>query len=203
MERLVGPDWFRAAASAFAGAHPPSEPALVIYGEAFPDWLGAFPPAAAMPYLASAVLADRLWTEAHLAGDAEPLGPEALAGLGADDLIRTRASLHPSVRLAWFEGNAASLWRANRPPETPPEGFELTDGAEGLVIARPGGVVESRVIDAAAFAFIAACRDGASLAEAAAAALSADGACDLAAIVAAVFADGLIVALEPAGEGQP
>jgi hypothetical protein len=197
VERLAGQAWFGAAAREFAAGHPPTRPALVAYGEDFPAWLAAFPPAGALPYLAEAARMDRLWTEAHLAADAEPLGPEAMAGLDAEALERTRAVLHPSVRLAWCEDNSPSLWLANRPPAPPPGDFELADKPEGLLLARPGAVVLSRRVDEPEAAFIAACGEGASLARAAVAALAAGDGADLATIVAAAFEDGLFVALEP------
>uniref|UniRef100_UPI001438C0FE HvfC/BufC N-terminal domain-containing protein n=1 Tax=Caulobacter sp. SSI4214 TaxID=2575739 RepID=UPI001438C0FE len=42
---MVGEEWFRAAAALFAREAPPASAALQDYGEAFPAWLGRFPPA--------------------------------------------------------------------------------------------------------------------------------------------------------------
>ena len=203
VERLVGETWLRAAVREFAAVHPPARPALLDYGQGFPAWLAAFPPAAAMPYLATAAQADRFWTEAHLAADAAPLGPGALDGLDAVALAATRAVPHPSARLLWSNDNAPSLWLANRPPAATPEGFELSGEAQGLLIARPGGVVESRLLDAPAFAFLSGCCEGVSLAAAAARALEAAADANLAAIVALALENGIFVALQPAGEGRP
>jgi hypothetical protein len=199
VERLVGPEWFRAAAREFTEEVPPAEPALLAYGEAFPDWLALFPPARSMPYLAAVARLDRFWMEAHLAEDARPLDPAALAGLDAEALERTAARLHPGARLAWFDDNSPTLWLANRYGEA--EQFDFAEAPEGMLITRPGPTVEARVLDRAAFAFIAACRDGRTLAEAAAAAL-AEPQADLPAIFAACLEDGLFVALEPGG-GAP
>ena len=52
VERLVGRDFFYAAAAVFIGAHPPSSPVLIEYGEAFPAFLETFEPARELPYLA-------------------------------------------------------------------------------------------------------------------------------------------------------
>ena len=49
--RLVGDDWFQAAAALFARDTPPASAALLAYGEAFADWLEHFPPAGDLPYL--------------------------------------------------------------------------------------------------------------------------------------------------------
>ena len=196
VERLTGEAWFRAAAHAFAQASPPCEPSLLAYGAAFPDWLAAFAPARALPYLAGAARLDRLWTEAHLAADAAPLDAASFAGLGPEAFAAKTAVLHPSARLTWFDDNIPSLWLANRPPAEPPERFELVERGEGLLVVRPHAEVRSRTLDAGAFAFVAACAAGASLAAAAEAALAEPGA-DLPAIIAACLEDGLFVALQP------
>ena len=44
--RLVGDEWFRAAALRFVREHPPRAPMLVEYGEGFSAFLETFPPAA-------------------------------------------------------------------------------------------------------------------------------------------------------------
>ena len=50
--RLVGEDFFRAAARAFAADHPPKSPVLAEYGEGFAGFLEEFEPARELPYLA-------------------------------------------------------------------------------------------------------------------------------------------------------
>ena len=70
--RLVGDDWFRAAAAVFVRQNPPRCPMLVSYGDAFPDFLATFEPAAELPYLADVALLDRFWIEAHVAADQTP-----------------------------------------------------------------------------------------------------------------------------------
>ena len=67
--RLVGDDWFRAAAAVFVRAHPPRHPMLVDYGRDFPSFLSAFEPAAELTYLPDVARLDRFWTEAHVAAD--------------------------------------------------------------------------------------------------------------------------------------
>ncbi len=202
VERLVGETWFRAAAREFVLAHPPGRPALLAYGAAFPAWLAGFPPAAAMPYLGRVAHLDRLWSEAHLAADAAPLDPAALGRLGAAALARTRAVPHPSLRLAWFDDNSASLWLATRPPAVPPESFELAPTPEGLLLARPGAEVTAGRLDQPAFAFLHACVAGRPLTEAAACAMEA-GPADLDTIVAAALEQGLFVRLEPIEGNSP
>lgn len=194
--RLVGPEWFRAAAREFALEHPPRAAALHAYGDRFAEWLAAFPPAAALPYLPAVAAFDRLWLEAFFAADARPLEAPELGRLDGAGLETTHARLHPSARLAWSRDNSPSLWLAARRASEAEAGMAFAPRPEGLVVCRPHEAVGARIIGAAEFAFLDACRAGRSLAEAAQAALAVPGGADLAAIVAAALEDGLFVALE-------
>src|SRR5262245_45804363 len=71
--RLVGDDWFRAAAAEFARCTLPDQPTLLLYGQEFTDFLRDFPPAAELPYLCGVAHLDRLWSECHVAADGDAL----------------------------------------------------------------------------------------------------------------------------------
>src|SRR5262245_23956796 len=73
--RLVGDEWFRAAAAVFARAHLPEHPTLLAYGGNFADFLARFPPAAALPYLPEVARLDRFWTESHIAPEVVLVDP--------------------------------------------------------------------------------------------------------------------------------
>jgi len=191
---LVGAEWFEAAAALFARQHPPASAALATYGAAFPDWLARFAPADDLPYLPGVAALDRLWTTALFAAEARPLPAEAFA-LAPEALAAARVQLHPSVGFAWFDTGLPGLWLAARAPE--PDGLDWPQAPQGALIVRPEDTVDSRVLDAAAYAFLAAARDGATLGEAIIAAALADPAADLAALFAALIADGVFSGLTP------
>lgn len=193
VERIVGDDWFAAAALAFVRRMPPGNPVLADYGAGFSDFLAAFPPAEDMPYLADVAAIDRLWTEAHFAPDAPPLDAAALAALAPENLVEARLRLHASARFAWFETPAPTLWRLNRPPAPPPgpEGFEVDWRAEGIALGRPEGEVRTVSLGAGGFAFLEACRDGAPLGEALLGALAAEPELAVEAALADLAAAGL------------
>ena len=195
VERMVGTAWLTAAAHEFVEQHPPNTPSLLAYGALFPGWLSQFGPAQQLPYLADIAYIDRLWTEAHLAADARPLSREDLTGLDADVLEFTVAVLHPSLRIAAFTQNIPSLWRANRPPATPPEQFELCDRPERLALVRPKLEVCTRILSAPAHAFLVACANGESLAAAARAGAKAGP--DLTAAIAECLEAQVFIALKP------
>jgi putative DNA-binding protein len=189
--RLVGEEWFRAAAHAFLVESPPAVPMLCAYGAEFPAFLDGFAPARALPYLADVARIDRLWTEAHFAADGLLLAPEALPEADADALQGARLALHPSVRVGWFDSPAPTIWRLNRPPVPPPEPIQLPWRAEGVLLARPRGAVEAHLLDRSGFEFLACCASGATLGECAIAALSVDPSADLETHIADFFAAGV------------
>ena len=98
--RLVGEEWFRAAAALHVRAQPPGDARLLLYGMDFPDFLRDFEPAADLPYLSGVALLDRFWTEAHVAAEAVALAPAALAGLSLDQLGDLVLAPHPAATCA-------------------------------------------------------------------------------------------------------
>lgn len=155
VQRLVGEDWFRDAALIFAADHPPTSPVLDDYGQAFPAWLARFEPALLLPYLPPVARMDLAWSRAHRSADAPVLTADGLAGR---DLFGSRAALHPSVQLYWFDWTAPSIWLANRPDAAPDQVVDWTDRAEGIVIYRPDMTVLQRRLTHVEWSFLDGCR---------------------------------------------
>lgn len=196
--RLVGDEWFRAAAAAHVRQAPPSHPCLFDYGDGFAAFLAAFPPAAGLPYLADIARLDRLWTEAHLAADEPPLEASRVAALAPAELGRTVLAPHASARWAWFDQHPAwSIWRHARAGTLLDEGavFEPAWQAEGALLVRAGDTVEAVEARRGDCVFLEACAAGLTLAECAAAALAADPGVDLAATMARLIRAGAFARL--------
>ncbi len=120
IERLVGEEWFRAAAACHARKALPSQTALIVYGETFADFLATFEPARELPYLADVARVDRAWTEAHVAADAPTLAPAELAALPPAQMSTRALRLHPATRWCWSdEWPIHTLWSRNRGDSTP------------------------------------------------------------------------------------
>jgi hypothetical protein len=184
--RLVGDEWFRAAAAVYVRDHLPRVPMLVEYGAGFADFLADFGPAAELPYLPAVARLDRFWTEAHLAGDEEPVTGAAVARLSPGELARTVLLPHASCRWAWFDGHPAfSLWRRNR--ELADDLSDVQWRSEGVLLARPRDSVRWIELDAGGCAFLDVCGAGGTLADAAAAALATDPEADLSALIATLL----------------
>jgi hypothetical protein len=190
VSRLVGDEWFRAAAAIYARANLPRQPSLLDYGADFAAFLAAFEPAAELPYLAGVARLDRCWTEAHVARDELPVAAARVAGFTAAELARVALRPHASARWAWFDDAPIfSIWARNRTADSIANDAanlapDLEWGAEGVLITRPRGAVLWTPLGKSGCAFLDACAAGGSLAAAATAALDTDSRADLAALMA-------------------
>lgn len=218
--RLVGDEWFRAAAAIHVRASPPHQATLLLYGEDFADFLARFAPAAELPYLAGVARVERMWTEAHAAADAPPVQASSVASLSPERLARVRLAPHPSARWAWFDAQPIrTIWRRNRAPSgdavAPSGGGAEADlrahdamrnpgtaqgddalnwQGEGILLVRPVDRVVDHPLELGGCALLEACARGANLAQAADAALRAQAETDLAALMAHLLAAGAFAA---------
>ena len=154
--RLVGDDWFRAAATEHVRAQPPQDGRLLRYGAGFPPFLQTFAHAAGLPYLAGVAQLDWLWTQAHVAADAAPLPPHAMATWDANTLHTTTLHLHPATP---WHGHAElplySLWRAAREQHDDPNPAAWV--GEGALLTRPHDQVLWAPLSAGGCALLGAC----------------------------------------------
>ena len=188
--RLVGEEWFRAAAVVYVRESLPADPTLLRYGAQFADFLTRFEPAADLPYLPGVARLDRFWTEAHAAPNEDPLDPAAVARLAPEALAGTVLHPHPAARWAWFaDGPIYTIWSRNR---TDSGAFEadLDWRPEGVLLVRPRDAIEWFALDAAGCAFLDACAAGGTLAKAAQAALQVRGDADFARLMATLLEAG-------------
>ena len=124
--RLVGSDWFRAAAAryVYVAAQPPDDARMLEYGGSFADFLQTFEPARELPYLADVARLDRCWTEAHAAADGSP-DAAFIGTLAPEELGATRVAPHPAARWRWFasqpstRSGAATATNPPRPARSP------------------------------------------------------------------------------------
>ncbi len=194
IEQLVGEEWLRAAAVRFVSSAPPTQAALIEFGAGFSEFLRSFEPAAEFPYLADVAHIDRLWTEAHIAADAELLPPDAVATLSPESVATARLCLHPSARWARFGTPALTIWQRNRAGGVFDGNIDWN--AEAVLMTRPHGAVLATHIDEAGCAVLDACAIALPLAAAAQSALALDPKADLAALLTTLLNAGAFSALE-------
>ena len=197
--RLMGNEWFRAAAVIYVAAQPPADARLLRYGASLPDFLAAFEPARELPYLADVARLDHDWTEVHAAADAAT-DPAAFATLSPQALGATRVAPHPAARWRWFDGQPVfSIWSRNRGGCD--DDSEIPWQGEGALLTRRDGAVVWRAASPADCAFLDACIGGARVIDAAEAALRAEPQADLADLLAGLLrADALVLACDPVTE---
>jgi hypothetical protein len=189
---IVGDEFFRAMARDFVFASPPRSPVLLSYGEAFPDFLESFAPAAGLPYLADVARLEIARGQAHHAADAAPVTAEALAAL---DPRRpgVRVGIHPAVRLIRSAYPMVTLWAMNAGAQTP---AAIDDwSAEDAVVARPAHRVLVHRLPPGGFTFLQALRDGVALEAAMMAAFAVSDQFDASAAVADLVGFGLATSL--------
>lgn len=199
--RLVGSEWFRAAAARYVAAQPPTDARLLRYGAGFPVFLESFEPARELPYLPGVARLDRCWGEAHAAADAASdssvfsvLSPEALGA--------TRVAPHPAARWCWFADQPIfSIWSRNRSDSS--DDGEMSWQGEGALLTRRDDAVVWRAASRADCAFLDACRGGATLLDAAAAAFEVDPEVDLAGLLAGLLRADALILVSTALDGDP
>lgn len=182
-ERLVGEEFFAAAAQRYVRAHPSGSGNLQDYGAAFPDFLAAMPEADAVAYLGDVARLERARQEALLAPDAEPFDASAFAEVDPADYPRRHLRLHPSARLLASRFPVYTLWSYCR-QEAPGDPPDAGAGGERVLVVRPRDAVLTVPLPGGEYAFLRACGDGATLGEALAQAEAAQAGFELAACVA-------------------
>jgi hypothetical protein len=189
--RLVGSDWFRAAAATCVRTDPPHDGRLLMYGERFADFLAGFEPARELPYLPGVARLDRLWIEAHTAADANAVEAAWLAQLSPEQLGATRLAPHPAARWCHVADLPVfSIWSTSRQGIDPPAAFVWQ--GEGALLTRPAADVQWQPLEASGCVFLDACADGQTLAEAASAALGHAPELDVAALLSQLLSAGAL-----------
>ena len=202
VQALVGEAFFRAMARVFVTEHPPRSRIVTMYGDALPDFIAGFPPAASLPYLADVARLEAALTHAYHAADAEPLGLERLAELAPDALSAARLGLHPAVRIVASRFPIVTLHEQNAGSVLGPTP-DMSENEAALVV-RPSLDVAVHRLPPGGALFATRLRD-ATLGAAAEEAAGTPG-FDLSACLATLFTAGAIAAITVAPEtrqGRP
>lgn len=169
-EKLVGGRFFAAAARAFIEIAPPRAPVLAFYGGGFADFLGEFPPAQSVGYLADVARLEWARVAATFAADAAPLDPaDAAVFLAAvppgcvGDIV---FAPHPAARLTQSPWAALTIWEAMQ--TDPPGVCDPAAGPERALLTRPDDQLRAVRLNGGEAALTAALLSGATLSAAAA-----------------------------------
>ncbi|MBT9382728.1 putative DNA-binding domain-containing protein [Pseudooceanicola sp. CBS1P-1] len=188
---LLGPRNMAQLARAFVQGHPPTSPVLLTYGTELPAFLDGFAPLATLPYLADAARLDLALRRAYHAADADPIPPEALGLLSQTDLGRAVLILAPAVQVLRSNWPLHDIWRLAH-QDGPPPGAQAQD----LLITRAHFDPACHALSPGAAAFLQACLEGRSAAEALEQARTEAPAFDLSALLALLLAQRALCTLE-------
>lgn len=174
IKKLLGDEYFSALARAFVLDHPPNSPVLMWYGAEFADFIAAFPPLEAYPYLADVARFEWAWLQAYHAADSVALDPAELGAVAPEELANVRFEKHPAAVVVRSSWPVWDLVRANRFEEDTQVEIDLSVG-QTVLITRPDIDVDVQVLLPGAEVFAEHLFSGGNLGEAADAALQSDG----------------------------
>lgn len=143
VRELVGDVFFNAMARCFVSECPPTTPLMHRYGEAFPEWLRSFSPAASLPCLPDLARLEMSRWQALYAADVPPLDSQqlALALQQPDALLHTVLRLAPSLTLVRSDHPVVALWAAHQ-QDTAARDAQLASldmtRAESAIVCRTG-----------------------------------------------------------------
>jgi hypothetical protein len=171
IERLVGKNFFAAAAERFIVAAPPNAADLNRYGEGFADFLAAFEAAADLPYLPDVARLEWAVSRALHAAPALPLAHDALGVVPPHRQADVCFSAHPTLSLLCLDYPARAIWQAALTVDTKERdarfaAIDIQAGGEALAVLRHDGGLDIAVLPDAAFAFLNALTAGCPLGEA-------------------------------------
>jgi len=164
VHRLVGQEFFEAAAQQFIEDEPPRSAYLDQYGSAFPEFLARFPAAASVVYLSDVARLEWALNRALHAPDATPLDIAALLQLAQGDHDRVCFVAHPAVSLVRANYPADTIWRAVLAQDDPAlRAIDLTDAPVWLLVQRIATGIDVQRLSEPAWRFMEALCEGRAL----------------------------------------
>jgi hypothetical protein len=164
VQRLVGEDFFAAAADIFITDEPPRMAWLDFYGAEFPEFLKRFEPAASLPYLPDVARLERAVSRALHAADADAVTPAQLAGLAKSAQGSVSFVPHPSIGLLSAKYPVDAIWRGVLAGDDAAlAAIDLSSGAVWLLIERRASAIEVTRLDERPWRFAEALFAGQSL----------------------------------------
>ena len=192
VQRITGVEFFRAMARFHIRARPPTSPLLFEYGRDFPAFVEQYEYARLMPWLADTARVERAWLDAYHAADAGSLSAATLGSCPPEQLADLIFVVHPATRIVHSRFSVVTIFAANR-GEAPVDRIDASSPEDALV-TRPDHDVVVRHLPPGGAVFLTSLVAGRSLGEAAALALDASPALDIASHIAGMIEAGAFTA---------
>ncbi len=177
--KLVGEEFFHAAAREYVQANPSHSGNIQDYGGAFPLFLNGFAPAASLPYLGDVAALEWRRLQTAVAPPHHRLDVQALAQVPAEMQPELHFHHQPAARAFDSRFPVLSIWEFCRQPD--PQGtLDIDLPGECVLFARPALDVVMRRISRGEYRFLQGLCKGGSFREACAMALEAEPGFDVA-----------------------
>ncbi len=113
IKKLVGDDFFNGTASIYIRQYPPTQAAMVYFGEQFPAFLASFEHTQTMPYLTDIAQLELARHKAYHAADKAILTPTDFGVVDASTFEQSTVILHPSLTMVDSIFPIFQIWQAN------------------------------------------------------------------------------------------
>ena len=173
VSRIVGPAFFRAAAHHYILAIPSRSGDLNDYGEDFAAFIGDYPPARDLPYLADVARLEWMLQATLHAADSEPADLSVLVSMPAERYGDLLFELDPASARLDSVWPLHDIWRVNQEAYAGAMQVDFSRGSQ-VLLRREQGVVRLESLNAGEAAFLDALAGRMPLALAAATALQQD-----------------------------
>jgi Putative DNA-binding domain len=193
--KLVGDDFFQYVARKFIPAYRSTSGNLGDYGAALPVFLKTLPEALGLPYLHDIARLEWAWHTAFHASRAPVLDLSRLAAVPPDQQSSVCLALNPALQLIASDYPILRIWEVNQNDFAGNEPVALEAGSDTLALMQePDFSVSIERAGPGDYAFLSACANGATVAEALGMAIEADGDFDLATALRAYIDRGRLAA---------
>lgn len=152
-ERLVGEEFFTAAAFAYLKGNPSHSGNIQDYGGAFPQFLGGFEPAASLPYLGDVAALEWRRLQTAVAPPHVPMDVAALAAVPAELQPELHFRHQPAARAFCSRFPVLTIWEYCQ-SATPEAGLDVDLPGECVLFARPALDVCMRRLTRGEYAFL-------------------------------------------------
>ena len=189
--KLVGEEFFQAAAREYVQANPSRSGNIQDYGGAFPLFLQGHVPASSLPYLGDVAALEWRRLQTAVAPPHRKLDTGALAKVPAEMQPELRFHHQPAARAFSSRFPILSIWEFCQAPE-PQDSLDIDLPGECVLFSRPALDVVMRRISPGEYHLLQGLCKGGTFGEACAAALEAEPGFDVAARFAALVKDEIL-----------
>ena len=164
-ERLVGEEFFSAAALAYLKANPSHSGNIQEYGGAFSQFLNGFGPATSLPYLGDVAALEWHRLQTAIAPPHVSMNLAALAAVAAELQLGLHFLTQPAVRVFRSRFPVLTIWEYCQ-SMAPEEGLDIDLPGERALFARPALDVYMRRLSPGEYDFLHQLRRGRTFEEA-------------------------------------